>query len=162
MKVIFLDVDGVLNFYQTEAVSPQGYTGIASQPLKHLRKIVKATGARIVLCSTWRKGWNFNEEECSADGKYLISRLKRFGLHILDKTEDGNDAFRGTAIKKWLDKHPHVQKWIVLDDEIFVDYIECGIIPHLVQTNFYAGGLSLSHVEKSISLLGASDSEEKE
>lgn len=34
MKVIFLDVDGVLNFTGTEARAPGGCLGLASAPVK--------------------------------------------------------------------------------------------------------------------------------
>lgn len=86
MKVIFLDVDGVLNFTGTEARAPSGALGLASAPVKQLRNIIKATGAYIVLTSTWKGDWDFDEEKCTADGKYLVRKLKREGLHILDKT----------------------------------------------------------------------------
>lgn len=158
MKVIFLDIDGVLNFAQTEARAPSGCIGIASQPLKHLRKIVQKTGARIVLSSTWRRGWSRDEEACSNDGKYLIGRLKRYGLHVIDKTEHPTSAEnRGCEIRNWLNRHPHVDKWIVLDDDIFPDFEKQGIMPNLIQTHFYSGGLTEKHVSEAIEKLGERD-----
>lgn len=158
MKVIFLDVDGVQNFACTEARAPSGCVGVASQPLKVLSKIVKATGARIVQSSTWRREWEFEEESCGKDGLYLVGRLKRYGLHILDKTEHPTpNENRGQEIKNWLDRHPHVDKWIVLDDDIFYDFQENNIMPHLVQTNFYSGGLMENHIRECIEKLGGSE-----
>lgn len=156
MKVIFLDVDGVLNFAFTEARAPSGCLGVASQPLKNLRKIVQETGARIVLNSTWRREWEFDEEACGKDALYLIGRLKRFGLHIIDKTEYlmGMTEKRGQAVTEWLARHPHVDQWIVLDDDIFPDYESNGVLPHLIQTNFYTGGLTEKHVQQCIDQLG--------
>jgi hypothetical protein len=40
-----------------------------------------------------------------------------------------------------------------LDDEIFPDYEEYGIMPHLVKTSFYDGGLKEKHVELAIKIL---------
>ena len=52
MKVIFLDIDGVLN------VISQGHDEYGSLFHKHfednLRYIIEQTGAKIVISSTWR------------------------------------------------------------------------------------------------------------
>ncbi len=82
---------------------------------------------------------------------YLDKRLAEEGLKILDKTE-GSVADRGAGIVDWLSEHP-VESWIVLDDEIFPDYEECGIMPHLVKTSFYDGGLKDKHTELAIKIL---------
>ena len=62
---------------------------------------------------------------------------------------------RGEGIRNWLANHPSVTHWIVLDDDIFPDYKQHGIMPHLVKTNFYAGGLTETHVNQAIDLLNA-------
>ena len=141
MKVIFLDIDGVMNYAETDARAPSGALGIATPPLKCLSRIVRETGARIVLTSTWKKEWSSDEEACSEDGKYLNRRLNRHGLHILDKTKD-EIVDRGTGIEAWLATRPFVTDWIVLDDEVFPDYDSCGVLPHLIRTSFEAGGLN--------------------
>lgn len=156
MKVIFLDVDGVLNFAKTEARTASGALGIASAPVRHLRDIIKATGAYIVLTSTWKDEWSFNEEDCSPDGLYLVRKLKREGLHILDKTKD-MIMNRGQGIQEWLDKHKGVESWVVLDDEVFPDYESRGIMPHLVETSFGADGLNQTLAAKAIEILNKGD-----
>ena len=157
MKVIFLDVDGVLNFASTEARTSSGALGIATAPVKNLRDIVKATGAYIVLTSTWKDEWNFNEDDCSPDGLYLVRKLKREGLHILDKTQD-MVLNRGQGIQEWLNKHKGVESWVVLDDEIFPDYEARGIMPHLVQTSFGTDGLNKTLAAKAIDILNKGES----
>lgn len=152
MKVIFLDVDGVLNFAKTEARAPSGTLGLASAPVKHLCNIVKATGAYIVLTSTWKEDWSFNEEDCTPDGQYLVRKLKREGLHILDKTKD-KVLDRGHGIRDWLERHPGTDHWVVLDDDVFNDYEECGIMPHLVETCFGADGLNAELAARAIQIL---------
>ena len=161
MKVIFLDVDGVLNFVGTDATSPSGWVGISSPSVKILRNIVKETNAYIVLSSTWRRDWSKNEEDCTEDGKYLNRRLNRYGLHIIDKTIENEEALRGAAIKEWLDRHPHVESWIVLDDNVFMDFKEKDIMPHLVLVNGCLG-LTETNAKECIKKLNETNKEEEE
>lgn len=153
MKVIFLDVDGVLNYPSSDARAPSGAMGVASPPLSILKEIVLRTGARIVLISTWKNEWSRNEELCSADGKYLERKLYRNGMRILDKTTDPLFMRRGKGIRNWLDMHTHVDKWIVLDDMCFPDYDGEGIRDHLIQTDPLVG-LTTEHIEIAERMLG--------
>ena len=151
MKIIFLDVDGVLNSNDTEDIF-RGFIGLDYSGIKLLREIVDATSAEIVLVSSWKSRWYKDHKECQDNlANYLDQRLAEENLKILDKTE-GSSFDRGHGIIDWLSEHP-TDSWIVLDDEIFNDYEECGIMPHLVKTNFYDGGLKEKHVEMAINLL---------
>ena len=53
-KIIFLDVDGVLNNENTNARSPGGYVGVMDSKVKLLSKLVKETNADVVISSDWR------------------------------------------------------------------------------------------------------------
>ena len=151
MKTIFLDVDGVLNSNDTEDVF-RGFIGLDYSGIKLLREIVEATGAEIVLVSTWKIGWHKDHKNCQDNlANYLDKRLAEECLTILDKT-NGSVSDRGTGIVDWLSEHS-AESWVVLDDEIFKDYEECGIMPHLVKTSFYDGGLTDKHVELAIKIL---------
>ena len=152
MNIIFLDVDGVLNEAYSQSRAPNGCIGVDDDKVKRLKKIVDATGAKIVLCSTWKMGWSRDPELCDNDAAYLNKKLAREHLRIRDKTED-KITDRGHGIINWLAKCAGQHKWIVLDDDIFKDYKECGIMPHLVKTSFALGGLQDEHVEKAIDLL---------
>ena len=153
MKVIFLDVDGVLNCIYSK--SRQGnYIGIDDIRVKRLKEIVDKTGAKIVLTSTWKFDWEVTDKESMSEGGwYLDRKMKRQNLTILDKTHD-QGWNRGYGIKQYLDSHI-VDSWVVLDDEIFTDYENEGILPHLVKTEFYDenGGIQDDHVKKAIMLL---------
>ena len=91
MKVIFLDIDGVLNsenhVKELKALVEQGkrtekvfsrwdlpYKGT----MLPLKKIIDETGAKIVLSSTWRN--------IPRRVKQLNSCFKRYGVEIYDKT----------------------------------------------------------------------------
>lgn len=52
MKLLFLDIDGVLNGRQKHEGSP--YCGIEPANMRHLNAVLAATGAKIILTSAWR------------------------------------------------------------------------------------------------------------
>lgn len=69
MKVIFLDIDGVLNSRKYDSVRNWNeQTDIDVSRLPLLGEIVAATGAEIVLSSTWRVHWEKEESLCDEDG----------------------------------------------------------------------------------------------
>lgn len=150
MKIIFLDIDGVLNSIDSEDHF-HCFIGLDYSGIKLLREIVDTTGAEIVLVSTWKLSWDKDKSRLDSLGAYLDERLAEEGLTVLDKT-GGSMNERGHGIIDWLSEHP-AESWIVLDDEIFEDYEECGILSHLVKTSFYDGGLKDKHVEMAINLL---------
>jgi len=139
MKVIFLDIDGVLNDAITTADlwddSPK------KEHLDCLKAIVDATGAEIVLSSTWRLFLKARNDVRKA--------LKTVNLDFIDCTEELED--RATEIEEWLSRHPEVEQFVILDDECFS---LVRLKDHLVQTTFERGLLP-EHIEKAIKLLNA-------
>ena len=151
MKVIFLDVDGVLNEAYSKSRSPHGFIGVDDYKVAVLKQIVDATGAVIVLSSTWKKEWSADPDEIGIDAVYLNKKLAKYGLRIIDKTID--DTWnRGFGIKAWLSTHD-VETWLVLDDDKFEDFEYEGIMPHFVQTSFSDGGLMEKHISRCVDIL---------
>ncbi len=160
MKAIFLDVDGVLNFVGTDAKSPSGYRGIVDKLVDNLSYVVKNTGAIIVLSSSWRHDISLPAlEPISPEGRYLINKLKRHGLHLSSKTDDYARS-RPHAIIEWIQNNTmegELTHWVVLDDEIWLyDNID-SIAPqefmqHVVITN-EASGLTKENADKAIEIL---------
>ena len=152
MKVVFLDVDGVLNCRYSKSTI-NGCIGIDKNKVKRLKKIVKESGSKIVLISSWKYGWSKQEEDKDNFAIYLDSKLKRENLFICDKTTD-DGINRGRGIIDWV-RGKQITSWVVLDDEEFEDYEECGIVGHLVKTSFYDenGGFQDAHVEKALLIL---------
>ena len=155
IRIIFLDIDGVLNNEQ----SPDRcgyYIGIEDGKVELLKQIVDATDAKIVLSSTWRLGIDNKGHRLENHIPYLKDKLSKQGLEIYDKTIQltrSGDS-RGTEINEWLSRHPEVKQWVVLDDEWFYDFGLYDIPNHLVETSFfYDGGLHGEHVEKAIKIL---------
>lgn len=152
IKIIFLDIDGVLNC-QTSKSNSGGVLGIDSKKVKLLRRIIDQTNTKIVLCSSWKTFWDHNKDEQTEIANYLDRKLKRENLFILDKTDD-KGYNRGEGIVNWL-QDKTVEQWIVLDDEIFDDYDKYNVIEHLVKTSFYSenGGLQEEHVQMAVEML---------
>ena len=156
-KVIFLDVDGVLNCISSKS-NCHGFVGVDKDKVRRLSKIVQETGAYIVLSSDWKYGWEKDKNKCEPHGKYLNNHLWKKGhVRIKDKTPDSApcDYYdeRGWEIKEWLNKHPEVEAWVVLDDVDFLDFHKYPeVTNHLVLTDEWEG-LTDQDVEKAIEIL---------
>lgn len=154
MKVIFLDVDGVLNCVDSTS-DICGYVGIENTKVKLLRRIVEETGAEIVLVSTWKDGWSRTDKDKKQDvfADFLDRELEKESLVILDKTED-DGILRGEGILAWMNGRD-VESFVILDDKRY-DYRNCGLSPYHIKTEFYDedGGLNEEHVVRAIEVLG--------
>ena len=147
MKVIFLDIDGVLNTPSSESRCGE-YIGIDDEKVEKLKKIVKKTKAEIVLISTWKKYWRKEEklkplQDYSAT--YLDEKLAKQGLKAIDKTKDKADGrylSRGESILEYVYRN-NVEKYIILDDCQF-DYDGCDLSDKLIKTNQTEGLTDIS------------------
>ena len=110
-KVIFLDIDGVLNSNRsTEPI-------IAEDMVKRLAHIARKTGASIVLSSSWRYEYarhiNSESDYYDKDVDRLIILLKKYGLEIADITPlsyiNGANA-RPYEIRTWLAGRANVKR----------------------------------------------------
>lgn len=157
MKVIFLDVDGVLNsmawFDQNKEKT--GYSEINPEKVKLLKEIVENTDSKIVLSSTWRQLVKTETEEEHPMYSYLVDTLRNYGMEIFSLTPYiGNN--RPKEIKAWIENQSERIRFISLDDDFTEDdYRKYGIEDCLVKTSFYGGngGLQRNHVEQAIQLL---------
>lgn len=108
MKILFLDIDGVVNCVKT-AQRHRGMIGIDPYMALLVDRIIQATGCKVVLSSTWRL---FEESR-----KEVKKQVCDF-IDVTPRMFDGIYAHkeRGHEIKDWLDKHPEVTKYAILDD----------------------------------------------
>lgn len=161
MKIIFLDVDGVLNCSTSKSFCHDDLygiiTGIDSDKVKRLAKIVEITGAEIILSSDWKDGWNkYYTGRRPSHVKYLDNHLYKKGkLTIKDKTPNTSKGswFRGNEILTYLRSHQDVENYVILDDTFFEDFSIKEISEHLVLTD-HKVGLTDSDVEKAVKILG--------
>ena len=162
MKVIFLDVDGVLNseydlMIHREKNNIKGsilYAEVEDRPLKLLKKLVEKTSAKIVVSSSWRIGCERSGRQSvfGADlYKKLEKRLSDYDLYIYDITPVCNGQ-RGDEIREWLNAHKCVDRFVILDDDSdMCEYTET----NLVQTD-YSNGLQEKHIQTAYKMLMAS------
>lgn len=154
MKVIFLDIDGVLNsrIYDRKRDWKQ-QTEIDETRLPFVKRITDETGAKIVLSSTWREHWDKEISGCDKDGVYIVKTFAKFGLEIYDKTPDLGYSFdRPDEIAAWLEsaKEP-IESFVILDD---YRYAWGKLSARFVKTNPNFGlGLEDEHVRKAIEIL---------
>jgi hypothetical protein len=155
MKIIFLDIDGVLvNDWSlsTEMIDVNDTDGrirrchrFSGSCVDLLNHIIDSTGAKIVVSSTWRM--------CFNSFQTLVDYMKDQGIkgEVIGRTPTPDEYARvrahvsslwlavprGNEIQMWLDEHKdlNVEKFVILDDNSDMEHLS----HRLVQTDFDAG-----------------------
>jgi hypothetical protein len=135
MKIIFLDIDGVLNhqrFYKErfEARKQDKLDGnlvkksqidreaeeIDPESVENLNELIENTGAKVVISSTWRLGTEIETLQA-------ILEKRGFVGEVIGKTPVGCGCCqRGNEIHKWLGDNRDIideegNNYIILDDD---------------------------------------------
>ncbi len=137
-KIIFLDIDGVLNNRETLRKVQRSSDMIDPYLVLLVNRIVEATGADIVLSSSWRHGhWD--------------ALRTQFPFKLIDRTGSCCAGIRGVEILEWIRKNiPYHDRddgskfrYAILDDEsdmllwqkdhFFQTTFETGITEEVVQ-----------------------------
>ena len=112
MKIIFLDIDGVLTSHRTAIAFgwyPTGLSDLKSKidpvALALLQGICRGSDASVVISSTWRKFLRREELQVA------------LGLPIIDVTPVLDGMRRGNEIDAWLTRHPEVTHYCIVDDD---------------------------------------------
>lgn len=134
MKVIFLDFDGVINSHQSatfwhnkrdqskwENEMYSSWTGTLFEYLAHefcpialsnVEELIRRVpDVKIVVSSTWRLGENVESLKKILSGAPLVAGA------VISTTPAFRDGPRGNEIKYWLDKHPEVTGYVIIDDD---------------------------------------------
>ena len=128
MKIIFLDIDGVLNCSKTP--NPRKFPYVVDRKLlRRLKRLLDRTGAKVVLSSSWRY-----------DPAGLFS-ARHWGIPFIDVTPDMPKRPRRSEILAWLRAHPRVTRYAIIDDEddgldklpLFQPLASTGITPDIVK-----------------------------
>ena len=129
--------DGVVNSYSTKERAPSKVIGVEQCLIAYIKQIVDATGAKLVLSSTWRKDWAFDLMN-GKDWHYLRDEFAKQDLYFMDYTPSRRDSHRGEEIKEWLESTEYdVESYVVIDDEMFDIWdLHDG---HMVQTSAMTG-----------------------
>lgn len=107
MRVLFLDIDGVLTTERSRTIKQR--ESLDASCLKRLRDLIAATDVKVVITSTWRK-W-----------RTQANLQEYLGILVYDVTPvfhtPNHPRRRGQEIRAWLDLHPDVDRYVILDDE---------------------------------------------
>lgn len=153
MKVLFLDVDGILNsraFLIAQAGERKILNITDFDPRSHLdpvriarlNEIVRRAGCEVVVSSSWRHPY---------DKATLLGYLRErgYGGDILDYTPSLPGHERHVEIKRWLARrHVAPSAFVVLDDDRDAGV---GLENHFVRP---LDGIEDEHVEQAIRILG--------
>ena len=114
MRIIFLDIDGVLNImsnsYRT-FMKPYGQH-IEPHLVQRLNYLIEKTNANIVISSSWRGDMEDTEKQMNEQG------FKHWDK-VIGKTGRDKEGHRGNEIKEWLTIHKDnkIESFCVLEDE---------------------------------------------
>lgn len=120
-KIIFLDIDGVLNRLGTDRrtrVRFRGFIGMDPELVERFNKLVETTGASVVLSSTWRMSDTWRED----------MRQNGITCDFIDRTPylrngDGIHLERGEEIDMWIcqwlteDLTRELDAYAIIDDD---------------------------------------------
>lgn len=108
-----MDVDGVLNTRKTVISSPDGHIGVDDIRIGILAGAInKYGGGGIVLTSDWKN------VRIGGDLEYLKEKLMEHGLTISEVTKEHYNK-RGQGVWDYLEEHPEIDEYIILDDNRF-------------------------------------------
>lgn len=159
--IIFLDIDGVLNAHECDPEAKCGQ--IHRDKVERLNRILRETGALIVLSSAWR--YIIHRGEANLMGMEWLLRShgliagRLVGITRADTMEpreyDGVPGNwprvneRGRQISDWLDEHGRDRDYLAIDD-IDLGITDAGIALVLIDGLF---GLSDEDADEVIRLL---------
>lgn len=148
IKVIFFDVDGVLNYCGTALID--------DECLAQLKYIVAQTGANTVISSSWKEAFTKYDIYSDKDREMVTRLLKDPELKCLGWTPDIDEVNRENEVEEWLLEYDEseIESFVIIDD---LDYDFDEKFPgHFVKTAGYWGkGLTEHHAQNAIRILGA-------
>ena len=147
MRLLFLDIDGVLNSQTWGGQHERWFEILDPEAVAQLRRVVDALpDLRIVVSSAWRIGRSLTD---------LRAHLVKCGMdpaiesRIIDRTPSlPGQRIRGDEIRTWLGYCTGYQSFAIVDDG--ADMGE--LAPRLVQTD-WRFGLTTADADRLIALL---------
>ncbi len=162
MKVVFLDVDGVLNTIPQSGINQHAMSSalrIDEDKVKLLSGIIRETKARIVLHSGWRLWLDEALRPTRPEAEALVRILRTYHLDLWDKTPDFSTAdirenkrfsqVKAREIHAWLAIHPEVTRYLLLEDR---DLNDPGLAGFQIKPDS-AVGLTRREAETAIRIL---------
>jgi histidinol phosphatase-like enzyme len=155
MKIIFLDIDGVLNneaWLMKKDRGPLGWPqeDIAPDNVAQLNRITEITGAVIVITSTWRYGRT--TKELAELFKKADIKGKVIGKTMVLGTVSEYSMPRGVMIDRYIhDLLPEKpESYVIIDDDSDMLLKQVGVF---VKTSMIEGGLNIKNADRAIEIL---------
>lgn len=161
-KIIFLDFDGVLLTIgdtklqiDFDGLTRSNYLDtvvFTKECVCNLNDLLNATQAKIVMSTSWADHQNISViGSCLERNNIDPTNIFEYDLGIDGdwKTPRKLTSHRYHEIKWWMNDHPEIKKWAVLDDDPSVRHLEQ---THVVKTNPEIG-LGSSDLIKAIKIL---------
>ena len=154
MKVIFLDIDGVIQSPRyCVAINETGWLSAFEPAAMHMvRNLIRDAKAKIVISSSWRIGQK-DSRELKQIFRCCGFKEIATAFHEDWRTPEINGMTRGHEISDWLSKHPQVERYLILDDD-------SDMLPEqqssFVQTD-YQNGITLQNYDAARKMLGLKD-----
>ena len=145
IKVIFFDIDGVLNCHNTKSM-------IDETCLNRLKHIIKETNAFTVMSSSWRDEI-IHPEIRSPHSKWLINLVEDEEIKFIGCIPEIDELNREVEVKAWLDETDFIIESFVIIDDIdfgFWEEFPCNFIKI---AGHWGNGLDESHMNRAIQIL---------
>lgn len=158
-KVIFLDIDGVLN---DEGEKRRAGILIDEECVKRLAFVIKQTGARVVMSSSWRTFYKRFMDRNYVDDDIELNTLHRlldkYQIKLYGMTDTFHLGFdtRPAEIRSWLSNHHHVKSFVIFDDIHYWNWnwLQPFLVLTYQETNDgYQKGLTDKHCKQAIKIL---------
>ena len=162
MKIIFLDIDGVLNsdsWNQEHENEIKNGILVDEEKVEILSKLIKTTGAKVILHSGWRFWFDESFLPIRKESEILIKLLNKNHIDFYDFTPDltteeirkskNFSKVKPDEILLWLKNRSDISSWVVIDD---LDLNNEIISNHQIKPDSKIG-LSSSDIEKAVKLL---------
>jgi len=114
-KILFLDIDGVLNS-EASFARRRGHEQLDIELMHLFDEIVERTGCKVVLSSSWRHSKTYCED-LESHGLNTNSFVDRTPCMPRPVGTSHEYMERGKEIAAWLEQHPEVERYAILDDD---------------------------------------------
>ncbi len=150
MRVIFLDIDGVLNSARYDKNKSATDGNIDVSRLILIKSLIDRTGANVVLSSSWRCHWDPLGKETNETGREIEDIFNQCSIKLFDRTPllGGN---RSKEIRAWLSGREDVESFVIIDD---IKFGWGELENYVVKTDYRIGNaLEQMHIDKAIEIL---------
>lgn len=145
MKVIFFDIDGVLNHQHAQSLMDWDI-------VDRLKQIAIDFDAKLVMSSSWKDTLIRPETYNPPDRAFVFNLVNELGDLFIGHTPEIDDDCREIEIEEWLNDHPDVENFVILDDldfglpEVFPDNF-------IKTTGFSKEGFSIANEQAARAIL---------